>query len=423
MYSTAGQIKQLANRITPIDQELGCFLDGVLAPVRWVALGALLLLAVAEPLQGRFGWPTWVLILLFAGYNLLVELARKLLPWLRSFARLAILDLPVAALLYWLSAAPGGPPFVLFLLVITCAAASMNLIASLLYTATAIVLVALLAPTLPLWSASAQNLPALGAQLVAMAFVGGGTALLIRRLMRERTIAQASQAKLLQLEELERLRNEFIATISHDLRTPITAARAGLGMLESSAVERLQPDEQHLLGNIRGSVEHLKLLIDDLLTYNQIKAGALHLAREPLDLRAVLAEALSIIHPLIREKGQILEVDLPEPLPYTGDAKRLEQVLVNLLSNAALHTPPGTRIAVAGRATDAGLRLSVSDNGPGIPPAEREAIFQRFYRLDSAADGAGLGLAAARGIVDLHGGELWVESAIGAGTSFHLALP
>jgi len=416
-------MKYLANTITPIDKELGCFLDGVLAPVRWVALGALLLLAAAEPLQGRLGWPTWGLILLFVGYNMLVELARRVAPWLRSFARVAIVDLPVAALLYWLSAAPGGPMFVLFLLIITCAAASMNLLPSLLYTAVAIALVALIAPTLPLWSASAQNVPALDAQLLAMAFVGGGTALLIRRLMRERTSAQESQTRLLQLEELDRLRGEFIATISHDLRTPITAARAGLGMLESSAAERLQPDEQRLLGNVRLSIEHLKLLIDDLLAYNQIKAGVLRLECEPLDLRAIVAEALSIAHPLTRAKDQVLEVDLPEALPYVGDAQRLEQMLVNLLSNASKHTPAGTRILVAGRLTDAGVRVSVSDDGPGIPPAEHEAIFQRFYRLDSAAGGAGLGLAITRGIVELHGGELLLESTIGAGTTLHVILP
>jgi len=335
----------------------------------------------------------------------------------------AIVDLPVAALLYWLSAAPGGPMFVLFLLIITCAAASMNLLPSLLYTAVAIALVALIAPTLPLWSASAQNVPALDAQLLAMAFVGGGTALLIRRLMRERTSAQESQTRLLQLEELDRLRGEFIATISHDLRTPITAARAGLGMLESSAAERLQPDEQRLLGNVRLSIEHLKLLIDDLLAYNQIKAGVLRLECEPLDLRAIVAEALSIAHPLTRAKDQVLEVDLPEALPYVGDAQRLEQMLVNLLSNASKHTPAGTRILVAGRLTDAGVRVSVSDDGPGIPPAEHEAIFQRFYRLDSAAGGAGLGLAITRGIVELHGGELLLESTIGAGTTLHVILP
>jgi signal transduction histidine kinase len=415
-------MNNVTSSITPIDQELGCFLDGVLTPVRWVALGALLL-AIAEPLQGRFGWPSWPLIVVFLGYNLLVQLARKLFPWLRSFARVAILDLPVAALLYWLSAAPGGPMFVLFLLIITCAAASMNLIPSLLYILTAIAVVAVLAPTLPLWSASAQNVPALGAQLIAMAFVGCGTALLIRRLMREHTTAQDSQAKLQQLEELDQLRGEFIATVSHDLRTPITAAWAGLGMLESSAAERLQPGEQHLLCNVRGSVQHLKVLIDDLLTYNQIKAGVLRLAIEPLDLRAVVAEALSIIHPLIREKGQTLEVDLPEPLPYEGDAQRLEPVLVNLLSNASKHTPTGTRIVITGRVMDAGVRVSVSDNGPGIPPTERGAIFQRFYRLDTAAEGAGLGLAIARGIVELHGGELWVESALGGGATFHMALP
>ena len=129
------------------------------------------------------------------------------------------------------------------------------------------------------------------------------------------------------------------------------------------------------------------------------------------------------MYPLVQDKGQALELDLAEPLPYAGDARRLEQVLVNLLANAHRHTPSGTRIRLAGRVAAGEVRLTVSDDGGGIPIEEQEAIFRRFHRLDTTGDGSGLGLAIALRIVELHGGQLAVESAPGAGTRFHITLP
>jgi signal transduction histidine kinase len=125
----------------------------------------------------------------------------------------------------------------------------------------------------------------------------------------------------------------------------------------------------------------------------------------------------------MREKGQVLEVDLPEPLPYTGDRRRLEQVVVNLLSNAHRHTPPGTHITICGRADRHEACLSVSDNGPGIPRQELEDIFERFHRLDASQDGSGLGLPIARRLVVLHGGRIWAESEPGKGAAFQVVLP
>ncbi len=132
---------------------------------------------------------------------------------------------------------------------------------------------------------------------------------------------------------------------------------------------------------------------------------------------------MRVVHPLLREKGQSLEVDLPEPLPCLGDMRRLEQVVINLLANAHRHTPTDSRIAIAGEAGAGAAQLTVSDNGPGIPDEEREAIFQRFHRLSVAGEGSGLGLAIARRIVELHGGQMDAESAPGRGASFHLTLP
>ena len=242
-----------------------------------------------------------------------------------------------------------------------------------------------------------------------------------RRNLERQLLLERDEAE--RLAELDRLRKEFISTVSHDLRTPLTAIRAGLGMVETSALDRLRPDEQRLVSNVRRNADRLRLLIDDLVTLNQLEAGALRLDREPLDLRTVVADAMSAVHAQIDEKQQQLEVDLPEPLPAEGDVRRLGQVVVNVLANAHQHTPSGTHIRVTGRPVDGQVQLSVCDTGPGIPPAELEPIFQRFHRYDHVQGGSGLGLAIARSMLELHGGRIWVESEPGAGATFHIALP
>ncbi len=223
--------------------------------------------------------------------------------------------------------------------------------------------------------------------------------------------------------ELERLREVFVASVSHDLRTPLTAIKAGLGMLEASGADHLPDELRPLLANARRNAERLGMLVDDLLAHNQLQAGTLRLHVEPLDLREVVANATTAIHPLIRQKDQALELHLPEPLSVTGDTHRLEQVIANLLANAHEHTPAGTRIAVSATVGDGEVCLTVHDDGPGIPSTELEAIFQRFHRLAGSNGGSGLGLSIARSLVELHGGRLWAERAPGCGSAFHVALP
>ncbi|MEP7187567.1 MAG: HAMP domain-containing sensor histidine kinase [Roseiflexaceae bacterium] len=414
---------QIWDPAQPVDTELGCLLSGVLMQMRWVTLLALLALTFARPLQGYAGIRTWILILGFSGYNLLLDIRRHHAAHLHLFGRMPLLDLPIVALICALSPTANGPIFVLFLLVITCAATTLMLRASLIYTAIAAALMALFAPMLPLWVGSPEDIRELGAQLIVLVVVGMGTAILTQRLVLERRISQSSRVETDRLAELGRLRAEFLASISHDLRTPLTAAGAGLGMLETSANDRLSVSEQHLLDNIRRNIGRLSLLIDDLLDCNQIRAGALRLDRAPLDLRTVVADALPAVQPLIHQKGQMLAVRLPVPLPYAGDARRLGQVLVNLLCNAHQYTPPGTQITITGHLDDGKIYLTVRDDGPGIPEAAREAIFDRFYRLSAVERGSGLGLAIARGLVELHGGRLWVECTNGCGSIFSIALP
>ena len=390
--------------------------------LRWTIVATMLLIVLAWPVPGRTGHQLWPLVVTFAGYNLLVELVRRRLPGLRSFTWVPYLDLPVAGLLFYLDAEPGGPLFVSFFLAVVTAASCWSLRRALLYVAAVVGLVVAVAPTLPEWSATPGQLRQLAARMVVLAMVGIGTAVLVRRLTWQEAATRSLRDEATRLAELERLRADFVASVSHDLRTPLTAAQAGLGFLATSAGDRLRPDERDLLGNVRRNVERLGVLIDDLLATNQLTAGVLRLQSEPLDLRTVVADAIATVHPLIRQKGQRLEVDLPEPLPVEGDVRRLEQVVVNLLANAHRHTPPGTRIAISGRADRGEAVVVVRDDGPGIPTAELERVFDRFYRLGPGA-GSGLGLAAVKGIVELHGGRVWAESRPGAGAAFHVVLP
>lgn len=399
------------------------FVGRTLRWVRWATIAALLLLTLVQPEQARAGLPMWVLVLLFAVYNLFVDLFLRELAWARFVTWRAILDALAVGFVYFLGPEPGGPLFVLFFLAVVCATASMPLGSSLLYTAVLAGIAAILDLGLPAARAVADTINHLGSRLVVLGLVGAGMAILTRRLVLEQDATQLVRSEAERLTELERVREDFIATVSHELRTPLTAARAALGVLATSAGVRLQPEEQELLSTAERNVERLKLLIDDLLAFNQIEAGTFDLGREPLDLRAVVMSAIAAVQPLLREKGQSLEIDLPEPLPAVGDQRRLEQAVVNLLSNAYHHTPSGTHITIVGRATARELVLSLHDNGPGIPVEELEAIFERFYRLPPAAAGSGLGLAIAKAIIELHGGRIWAESRREDGTTFHISLP
>ncbi len=416
-------MKSVAEREAPTQPEPWRFLEDSLSRVRWITIFALFVSTLFEPTMRGHALPTWSLILLFAAYNLGVDLCQSFTGWSRCYAYAAVLDLPVAGMIYFLGGEPNGPLFDFFFLAVVCAAASMTLRGSLVYTLIAIVVAIAINPTFSSAVVTRMEIRELGARLVVLALSGVGTAILTRRLALEQTASRRVRDEAEHLEHLTSIRDEFISTVSHNLQTPLTAARAGLGLAETSLADRMRPDEQQLLGNVRRNIERLRMHINDLLAFNQLEAGALQLEPEHLDLRTVVADAMSMIYPLLREKGQILEVDLPEPLPYTGDRRRLEQVIVNLLSNAHRHTAPGTRIAISGRADAHEACLCVSDNGPGIPAGMLEDIFERFRRLDTARDGSGLGLPIARGIVALHGGRIWAESVPGQGTTFKIALP
>jgi signal transduction histidine kinase len=223
--------------------------------------------------------------------------------------------------------------------------------------------------------------------------------------------------------EVRQLREEQIAALAHDLRTPLTSIQVGLGLLVAGSAERLTKDAREVLDTVGRNVQRLAVHVNDLVTINQLNAGVLQAQREPLDLRVVVEEALETVRPLFRDKGQIVEVTLPVPLPIRGDARRLEQVLTNVLVNAHRHTPAGTRVMVTGRAEAREVTLAVCDTGPGIPAEDVERVFRPYWRSAVEQGGSGLGLAIARRLLELQEGRIWAESPPGRGACFRLALP
>ncbi len=413
----------LADRLLPPQPDTGGLLGRTISRIRWVVIAVLLIFAVAQPLATRVDVSDKIIVLTFSGYNLAVDLLRKKVSWLGSFAHIALLDLPVAACVYWLGLRPSGPFFTLLVLTLFSAAASTTLRGSLLYTAGVMLVVAAIMPTFPLWSPDEHGLRELAARLLTLGVVGIATSMLMRQLRLEHESAQASRREAERLTEMDNLRMSFFSTVSHELRTPLTALTAALGMLETSTTGQLHLEQRGLIANARRNAERLRVLIDDLLTLSRLEAGALELVREPVDLRHVTWEAASSLQALLDDKEQPLEIDLPEPLPVEGDRRRLEQVVVNLLHNAHEHTAPRTRIAVSGRSTARDVFVSVYDQGGGIPEEDLEMVFQPFQRLDPHGGGSGLGLAIAKGIVERHGGSMLAESGRGQGTTVRLRLP
>jgi two-component system, OmpR family, sensor kinase len=234
-------------------------------------------------------------------------------------------------------------------------------------------------------------------------------------------LASAFERMRLRLGDLDNARREFIANASHELRTPIFSLSGFLELLDE---EDLDPATQReFMGTMREQVARLTHLATDLLDLSRLDAGRLHVERSSVDLAAVARELGAEFGPLALHDGRALEVDADGDAVATADEQRVEQIGRILVENALVHTRPGTRIVVRARSDRGRARLSVADDGPGIPPDRAEHIFERFYRVDGAvASGSGLGLAIARDLAALMGGEIELESAPGR-TVFTLALP
>ncbi|ROR32100.1 sensor histidine kinase [Inmirania thermothiophila] len=230
------------------------------------------------------------------------------------------------------------------------------------------------------------------------------------------------------LQELDRMKDEFVSTVSHELRTPLTSIRAFAEILLSEP-EMPRGRRQEFLAILVRETERLSRLVNEVLDLARLESGRVQWHEAALDLGAVVREAMESGGQLLRERGVRLVLRLPrEPLEVTGDRDRLTQVLLNLLANAAKFCPAeGGRVEVSAWREGGEARVAVSDNGPGIPPAERERVFDKFHQVHDRSGhkptGSGLGLAICRHIVEYHGGRIWVEEAEGGGARFVFSLP
>jgi signal transduction histidine kinase len=228
-------------------------------------------------------------------------------------------------------------------------------------------------------------------------------------------------------QELDMLRRELVAWVSHDLRTPLTSMRAVLEALADGVVD--DPETvQRYYRVAQQDIRSLSTLIDDLFDVSQIDAGGLQLDVAPNSIGDLISDTIERFTETARRQNVQLAGEVqPGTDPVKMDAPRIGRVLANLTSNALRHTPAGGQVHLSARRTASGIEVEVLDTGEGIRPEDLPYVFDRFYRGEKsrsrATGGAGLGLAIARGIVEAHGGSIRVESEAGHGARFVFVLP
>jgi two-component system sensor histidine kinase KdpD len=218
------------------------------------------------------------------------------------------------------------------------------------------------------------------------------------------------------------LKTALLHTVSHDLRTPLASIKAGVSALRQADTDYTDDDRAELLAAIEEEADRLDRLVRNLLDASRLEAGALTPHKHPQDLRELSRAVAGRLQTVLGDRP--LELDLAEDLPLVAcDYAQIDQVLTNLLENAARHTPPGTPVEVRMRCEAENVQIEVTDKGPGVPAGDRERLFHAFERGRTRAQGTGLGLAIARGLVEAHGGRLWVEAGSGGGARFLFTLP
>ena len=226
-------------------------------------------------------------------------------------------------------------------------------------------------------------------------------------------------------KELDQMKSEFVATVSHDLRAPLTFIRGYATMMPM--VGTLNEKQHEFSNKIIAGVEQMTVLIDDLLDLGRIEAGV-GLAREPVRMATIIAEAVDSLLPIAANKDVRVAVDAPNTLPsLSGDATLLRQAVANLLDNAIKYTPGGGEVRLRGWMEDGEFHFSVADTGVGIAPADQAHLYEKFFRVrqrgSTQVKGSGLGLAIVKSIIERHGGRLWVDSKLGKGSTFTFTIP
>ncbi|MEM9950291.1 MAG: HAMP domain-containing sensor histidine kinase [Chloroflexota bacterium] len=237
----------------------------------------------------------------------------------------------------------------------------------------------------------------------------------------------AEQAARKQAEQADQTKSAFLASMSHELRTPLNAIINFSKFLGKEVSGPINDEQKQLVGHISESGQHLLRLINDVLDMSRIAAGSLALyVEDDIDLRDTIQVAVNYVEPSLHDKPVTLTMDLPTSLPMvTGDRKRLLQIFLNILSNAAKFTEEGV-ISIRSKITANEIEIAIQDTGAGIADEDSEHVFSSFKQTDSGlrqGGGTGLGMPISRELAEAHGGRLWFESERGVGTTFYVTVP
>ncbi|GKS57000.1 hypothetical protein YTPLAS18_05270 [Nitrospira sp.] len=255
--------------------------------------------------------------------------------------------------------------------------------------------------------------------------LGTLTASLEQRVEERTAEIQSANAR---LQELDKLKSAFVSIVSHELRTPMTAIRGYIDNMLDGLAGPLTEKQGHYLNRVKVNADRLTHMIAELLDLSRIEAGKVELSLSEVDLRTLAIDVLDEFQRMAQDKGVTVAMAAPETVPlFSGDRNKLHQVLTNLVGNALKFTPSEGRVEVSLSQPEPGiLQVDVTDTGFGIPAEELPRIFEKFFRghtVPPEARGAGLGLAIVRTLIELHGGRVWVESTVGAGSRFSFRLP
>jgi signal transduction histidine kinase len=235
---------------------------------------------------------------------------------------------------------------------------------------------------------------------------------------------ESAQEELLEQKRIEKLKNDFISVISHEVRTPLTSIHGALNLLKSGLGGELNPQGQRLLDAAYRNSQRLVRLVNDLLDLQRIESGTMTFNLRPVDLRSLLDQAIEASQAHAGQLGiRLVLKSAPAGARVRGDSDRMMQVMTNLLSNAAKFSPEGETVVVEASRHGASVRVEVTDRGPGVPPGFRDRIFQKFAQAASSdRGGSGLGLSITKAIVEHMSGHVGFESEPGR-TTFYFDLP
>jgi two-component system sensor histidine kinase KdpD len=244
----------------------------------------------------------------------------------------------------------------------------------------------------------------------------------------ERVRSRRERMQLQVLQRTDALRAALLSSVSHDLRTPLASMKAATSSLLQEDVQWDEEARRSFVLSIEREIDRLNRLVSNLLDMSRIEGNALTPQKEWYLLAELVYDVLDRLQPLLQ--GRSVQTYLPDDLPPVElDYLEIDQVLTNLIENAVRYTPAGSPLEITAQVEGEHVKISVADHGPGIPPALLERVFDKFYRvLDTQRDaahprGSGLGLAVCRGLVEAHGGHLWVENRDEGGAVFSFTLP